>query len=256
MEHQTTRRGSRALALALAVLAAAALLALPATAAAQDLDQPSSVDVEFTPSGEDAPCRDPFFALSNTVSDTPEAFVLRITVAAPLCYPLEVAAAIYEMPGDGAAWPQTLAERLDFTISEPGVWVVTFTKGCGAAQFDVLTGDTPETISPTGPYHGPLLFPFDTGTTLQYEGPECAEVSPTTEVPPSTEVPVVEAEEDVLGVTTVPTDGPQVLGITQESPEALAFTGPSAASSVAAVVGGALLLAGLSLLVVRARVTD
>lgn len=261
MEHLTPRRAPRALALVLAVLAAAALLALPATAAAQDLDQPSSVDVEFTPSGETGPCRDPFFALSNTVSDTPEAFVLRITVAAPLCYPLEVAAAIYEMPGNGEAWPQTLAERLDFTLSEPGVMVVTFTKGCGAAQFDVLTGDTPEVISPLGEWHGPLLFPFDTGTTLQYEGPECAEVSPTTEVPtteapPTSEVPDVLGEEDVLGITTVPGEAPQVLGITQESPEALAFTGPGSASSAAAVVGGGLLLAGLALLVVRSRVTD
>ena len=259
MEHPTSRRGPRALALALAVLAAAALLALPATAAAQDLDLPSSVDVEFTPSGEDGPCLDPFFALSNTVSDTPETFVLRITVAAPLCSPLEVAAAIYEMPGNGEAWPQTLAERLDFTLDEPGVMVVTFTKGCGAAQFDVLTGDTPETISPTGPWHGPLLFPFDTGTTLQYEGPDCPEVSPTTEVPPTSEVPDVGSEEDVLGVTTLPedvTEQPEVLGITQESPEALAFTGPGGASTAAAVVGGALLLAGLALLVVRSRVTD
>lgn len=256
MEHLTPRRGPRALALALAVLAAAALLALPATAGAQDLDQPSSVEVEFTPSGETGPCRDPFFALSNTVADTPETFVLRVTVAAPLCYPLEAAAAIYEMPGDGEAWPQTLAERLDFTLSEPGVLVVTFTKGCGAAQFDVLTGETPETISPLGPWHGPLLFPFDTGTTLQYEGPDCAEVSPTTEVPPTSEAPDVLGEEDVLGVTTVPVEEPQVLGITQESPEALAFTGPSGASTAAAVVGGGLLLAGLALLVMRSRVTD
>jgi hypothetical protein len=225
MDHTASRFGRRALALAAATIGAAALLALPATAGAQATDEPSTVDVQFTPSGETGQCRDPFFALSNTVSSSPEAFVLRVTVAAPLCHPLPAAAAIYEMPGDGVAWPQTLAERLDFTLYEPGVMEITFTKGCGAAQFDVLTGATPGTISPTGPHHGPLLFPFDTGTTLQYDGPDCAEVSPTTEVPPTTEAPGGDgvdgealAEEDVLGVTTVPAGAPQVLGIAQDAP--------------------------------------
>jgi hypothetical protein len=234
-----------------------------------DAAGPSTVDVDFTPSGADGPCLDPFFALSNTVSNTAEAFVVRVIVGAPLCYPLDAAAAIYDMPGDGVAWPQRLAERLDFTLDEPGVLEVTFTKGCGASQFDVLTGETPETISPLGPWHGPLLFPFDLNTTLQYEGPDCEEVAPGTDTTTTTTVPEppvdddvdegvdgeVLSESDVLGVTTVPAAAePQVLGATQVAPEELAFTGPGQASTLAGLVGGALLLAGLGLLVLRARV--
>jgi hypothetical protein len=232
-----------------------------------DAGGPSTVDVDFTPSDANGPCLDPFFALSNTVSNTDESFVVRIVIGAPLCYPLEAAGVIYDMPGNGVAWPQKLAERLDFTLQEPGVAEVTFTKGCGASQFDVLTGDTPETISPLGPWHGPLLFPFDLGTTLQYEGPDCEEVSPDTTTPttPTTPEPpkgdVVEgealAESDVLGATTVPAAAePQVLGASQVAPETLAFTGPGDASTLAALVGGSFLLGGLGLLLLRSRVTD
>ena len=91
-------------------------------------------------------------------------------MTAPLCSRINVIAAIYQMPGNGVAWPQTLLETAPFTLREPGVTEVIFAKTCTPAQFDVITGATPPVISPLGPWHGPLLFPFDTSTSLQWFG--------------------------------------------------------------------------------------
>ncbi len=50
-------------------------------------------------------------------------------------------------------------------------------------QFDVITGASPPVIFPFfGDFHGPLLFPFDLSTSLQWFGcvdPECEEYTPT-----------------------------------------------------------------------------
>lgn len=185
-----------------------------------------NIRIVHTPDEEQGNCSPvPATALINYVGSTDEAFTLKIVAQDPLCSAIEATAAIYGMPGNGEAWPQTLVETLDFTIKDAGEYVVTFTKTCDPVQFDVITGDTPPVIAPLGEWHGPMLFPFDTNTSLQHWGCE---------------------EPEVENVTTVPT----VAGITQE-PAALALTGTS--STGAAVAGGAALLAGAALLLVVRR---
>jgi LPXTG-motif cell wall-anchored protein len=186
-----------------------------------------NVRVVHTPSEVQGNCSPiPATALVNYVGSDEEAFTLTIVAEAPLCSPIEATAAIYGMPGKGEAWPQNLVETLDFTIAAAGEYVVTFTKTCDPVQFDVLTGDTPPVIAPLGEWHGPLLFPFDTNTSLQHWG--------------------CEEDAEVENITTVPT----VAGVTQE-PAALALTGTS--SSGAAVAGGVALLAGAALLLAVRR---
>jgi len=186
----------------------------------------TNIRIVQTPDEEQGPCSPiPATALINYVGSTDEEFILKIVAQDPLCDAIEATAAIYGMPGNGEAWPQTLVETLDFRIKEAGEYVVTFTKTCDPVQFDVITGDTPPVIAPLGEWHGPMLFPFDTNTSLQHWGCD---------------------EPEVENVTTVPT----VAGITQE-PAALAITGTS--STGAAVAGGAALLAGAALLLVVRR---
>ena len=86
------------------------------------------------------------------------------------------------MPDNGDAWPQTLVERVDFRLDVAGVTEVRFAKECSPVQFDVITGVSPQVISPTGEWHGPLLFPFDVATSLQYfgDGPDCNRTTTTT----------------------------------------------------------------------------
>ncbi|MFZ4518317.1 MAG: hypothetical protein ACOYOP_08005 [Microthrixaceae bacterium] len=159
--------------LALAVVIPA--MAVPA--GAQDPTGPETSDIIVTEQvGPTAsPCLPALFALRNRVIDTPSSFTLRIEVTAPLCEPVRAAGVVYVMPGKGVAWPQRLQERRDLTLQQPGIVEVSFTKGCTPVQFDVITGDSPPTVAPTGPWHGPLLFPVDTGTALQYwgDGPAC-----------------------------------------------------------------------------------
>lgn len=162
---------------ALVVSLAAVIPLVAAPAGAQDGSAPAGSDITVTeqvaPSA--APCLPALFALRNAPVDTPTSFTLRIEVTAPLCEPVRAAGVIYEMPGRGVAWPQSLLERRDLTLQQPGIVEVTFAKGCTPAQFDVITGGSPPTVSPTGPWHGPLLFPVDTGTAMQYwgDGPAC-----------------------------------------------------------------------------------
>lgn len=129
-----------------------------------------NISVTHLPSDASGICLPPLFALRSSTIVGATSFTLRITVAAPLCAPLDVTAAIYAMPGDGVAWPQDLRETLGFVLSEPGITDVTFTNDCSPLQFDVLTGPTPQVIAPWGEWHGPMLFPFDTSTALQSFG--------------------------------------------------------------------------------------
>lgn len=164
----------------LAMVIGAMLLALGATSmvsasaapvvAAQAEDDGSNIQIVQRPSGGGGICLPPALALRQATRSDATTFRLIINVTAPLCSRVNAVAAIYKMPGNGVAWPQTLLETAPFTLREPGVTEVIFTKTCTPVQFDVITGATPQTISPTGPWHGPLLFPFDTSTSLQWFG--------------------------------------------------------------------------------------
>jgi hypothetical protein len=144
------------------------------TASAQDLpDGPGTITIDQSPVGPTGFCLPPFLSLTHSVAQTPTTFTLTITASPSLCEPVAASAVIYKMPTDGTAWPQQLALKQNFTINGPGTTTVTFHKGCLPAQFDVLTGATPPVISPTGEWHGPLLFPFDVNSSLQFFGGNC-----------------------------------------------------------------------------------
>ena len=176
------RRRSSVAALVMAAVAALGLMTATAgasTAGAQTASStaaatPSMVTIEQVTSATQGPCLPAAFALSRTVISTLDVFRLHIVVSAPLCEPIQAAAVVYGMPGGGFAWDQTLLERTNFTISAAGTIDVTFHKTCHPAQFDVITGDSPTIIGPLGPWHGPLLFPFDTETAQQWWGYPCA----------------------------------------------------------------------------------
>lgn len=119
--------------------------------------------------------------LQRSIHNTPEYFELVVKATSKPCSPIKATAAIYGMPGNGVAWPQQLIEKKDFTISKAGKTTIRFTKTCDPVQFDVLTGATPQVISPTGPWHGPLLFPFDMETSRQHWG--CVDGTTTTTSP-------------------------------------------------------------------------
>ena len=147
-----------------------ALIGAPAQAQERPPDGPGSIEIIQTPSGGGGLCLPPALALRQSTRNDATTFRLIIRVVAPLCSRVNAVAAIYRMPGNGVAWPQTLVSTLPFTLREPGTTEVIFTKGCDPVQFDVITGATPPTISPLGPFHGPLLFPFDLSTSLQWWG--------------------------------------------------------------------------------------
>lgn len=224
---------------------------------------PSAVTITQTPSGATTPCVPPPLGLTYTTENTPESFTLRIVAASPPCSPFEAKAVVYAMPTNGEQWPQTLSEAVPFTISEAGVTEVVFAKGCEPVQFDVLTGATPAVISPLGEWHGPLLFPFDTATSLQWFGsPDCVPTTSTTttstpQVIGSTTIPVVSSTTppEVAAETTVPTaaPAPAVAGTTQQ-PAALALTGRT--NGWVALAGTSLVLAGAAMLLVSRRRTQ
>ena len=133
-------------------------------------------------------------AMRYTYATSDKDFVLRITLDRPLCEPVDASAVIYSMPGDGVAWPQQLKQAKRFTLMDAGITTVTFIKGCDPVQFDVVTGDTPETITPlTAPT---LLFPFDINTAEQWWG--CAVPTTTT----STTLPVTTTTIPATTTTT------------------------------------------------------
>ena len=145
-----------------------------------------------------------------TKSNTPEAYTVNVTLSEDLCSPIFPRAAIYSMPGNGVAWPQELVTVKEFKLQEAGTYSIRFNKVCGPQQFDVINGQTPQTIAPWGEWHGPLLFPLAEDSALQYWGSVCEE---TTTTVPESEVTTVPAT--VLGTTvTRPGDpGVKVAGI-------------------------------------------
>ena len=230
-----------------------------ASAAGAAAAEPSNIQIVQTPSGGGGICLPPALAMRQSTRSDATTFRLIIRVTAPLCARVNAVAAIYKMPGNGVAWPQTLLETAPFSLREPGTTEVIFTKTCTPAQFDVITGATPPVISPTGPWHGPLLFPFDTATSLQYFGdPSCNPTTTTTasttttstpEVNGSTTVPVSSTTPppEVESVTTLPAS---VAGTTQE-PAQLALTGSG--TRWGALVGASMIAAGAAMLLMSRR---
>lgn len=212
-------------------------------------------------------CTTPEQALSYTTFSDNSIFRLRVRASSPLCSPITATAVVYAMPGDGSLWPQTLSQTKSFTISGASQTDIVFSKDCTPAQFDVVTGATPQTISPLGERHGPLLIP-DVNTAYQDPGIACS--PPTTEVGNSTTVPggvtttpttvanttvqntSTTAAPIVAGVSTPTTAPPSVLdtvsnrGGTTYSPAALAVTGVS--SQAMGLTGVTLFAVGVGLM--------
>lgn len=134
------------------------------------ISESSNIKIVQTTDTIQGTCLPSILSLSNKVSSSETEFVLTVIASAPLCEPVRATAAVYAMPANGVAWPQTLVEATPFTIFEAGTTVITFHKSNTCVQFDVITGYAPQTISPLGPWHGPLLFPFDLSTSQQYWG--------------------------------------------------------------------------------------
>lgn len=280
--------GDRRSALALVVgvvsiLGGTALMLTPTRAVGETADLAPNITISQTASDVQPSCLPAAMALSYVTQTDESSFVLRITATAPPCAPITAHAVIYAMPGNGVAWPQQLSEQQTFVLDTAGTTEVRFTKTCQPAQFDVVTGATPATISPVGAWHGPLLFPYDTATAQQYWGPGCQSaattavptsapatsaaptttdgsvgasttaapttISATTQpVAPSTQPAPTTDPSDVAGETTIAsssgTSPPGVLGTQDERvASGLAVTGFS--SNTAVVLGGALVVAGL-----------
>ena len=140
--------------------------------------------------------------MRHTYGGDDEEWRLTIIVKERLCTAIHPTAAIYAMPGNGEAWPQTLVETLDFTIKEAGRTVVHFTKTCDPEQFDVVVGDTPPVIAPLGEWHGQLLFPLDVNSSHQHWGCPPPEVASVTTLPPAEEV--APAELALTGTSSTP----------------------------------------------------
>lgn len=273
-----TRLGPLALAVGLMVLVAPQLAsAQPAQAA-----DPSSPVVSFVAQPSSAPCAVFPAGVIRNVGSTATTFTVTIVVPRNLCTPVGATAAVYAMPSATVAWPQTLVSRTPFTMQQSGTYTVTFSKGCDPQQFDLIAGTsnsvTPPTIAPTGPWHGPLLFPFDTTTALQWPG-NCTPTTTTTSttsttststtstttssttsttVPTSTTTPsstttpgpTTTVPADVAGETTVPTTVPVTVAGIQQSGSTLAFTG---VGPLPTLVGAGLIGLGLLLMMFGRR---
>ena len=246
--------------LAAALLAAVAVpMTLATVAGAQTL---SAITIEQTPAESDLPCSPGSLGLTRALRNDADAFTLIVRAAAAPCTPIEAKAVVYAMPGNGEQWPQTLVEVVPFTIDGAGVTEIAFEKGCDPVQFDVLSGETPQQIAPTGPWHGPLLFPFDVDTSYQHFGnPGCnPATTSTTAAPTSSTVPEVLASTtlpvpsstapvQVAAETTVPVANADV--VAADAPAKLALTGSN--STTGLLLGAASLLAGTVLLLVARR---
>lgn len=233
----------------------------------------SHVMVEQTSKNAVGECAPGVFGLTYNVMSNEDVFQLTVNSNSDPCSPITAHAVVYGMPGGGQGpWPQTLLEKETFTISEAGTTVITFSKDCSPMQFDVLTGATPEVISPDGAFHGPLLFPFDTETAFQYFGdPGCAEVSPstttqetttTTEETTTTSTTTTEPA-DVLGTSTtapddsgagssatlVPNAPTETTAVVQGAQETRALAVTGASNTEMTLIGAGLLLAGMGLIV-------
>ncbi len=268
-----TRLGPLALAVGLMVLVAPQLAsAQPAQAA-----DPSSPVISFVAQPSSAPCAVFPAGVIHNVGNTATTFTDTIIVPRNLCSPVGATAAVYAMPSATVAWPQTLVSRTPFTMQQSGTYTVTFSKGCDPQQFDLIAGTsnsvTPPTIAPTGPWHGPLLFPFDTTTALQWPG-NCTPSTTTsstsststttssttsTTVPTSTTTPststtvpgtTTTVPAEVAGETTVPTTVPVTVAGIQQSGSTLAFTG---VGPLPTLVGAGLIGLGLLLMMFGRR---
>ncbi len=209
------------------------------------------------------------------VDSTAEHFRLTVHNPSTLCDGVDAVAAIYTMPASGS-WPQHLASTERFTIREASTTVITFTKDCQPAQFDVLTGTTPAEIDVTGPFHGPLLFPGALSTSQQYHASGCTTTTTTvTTAPPPTVAPTSTSSTtsststtsttsttvaSVAGASTTSTT-PEVaaasieqgLTATTVQPEVLAATASRGSNGSLAFTGSdAAALAGLGLLLLAA----
>jgi len=202
--------------LVVCALLVAGFVALGSVVNTPPSDATTNVSVSTVPYVVQGPCSSSNLVLSNRVVNTPEAFTVTITANAPLCNPVFAKAVVYLMPGDGVAWPQKLAAIEPFTIDKAGVYTVTFVKGCDPAQFDIVTGAAPGTITPGGAAHGPLLFP-DTNTALQWWGRECPEPTTTTGSTTST---------STTGVTTSTTSTTSSTTTTPTSTSSTTTTAP------------------------------
>ena len=273
----TTTRNARTVAAVSVVICGLALLVGAALTSSTPAGATGTISITQTPLGSDGPCVPSAIArLGWTYTTKSDASLFRLTVTNPstLCDPVDAVAAIYAMPGNGVAWPQQLVTTKAFSIGEASTTEITFSKDCDPVQFDVLTGDTPKTIDvpPNGPFHGPLLFPTDTGTAEQFFpgsaqcGPPDTEptsqattpTSPPTQPTTSPTQPEVAAATTIQGGGTTSTPGAQpaaVQAATQTKSGAagtsLALTGAPSASMAA--LGSLLLLAGLVLLVLSRR---
>lgn len=255
-------------AMSVVTMAVAMILVGSAGAAGAIEGEPGAITITQTPKASDLPCAPAGLGLTREVRNETGSFTLVVHAAAAPCSPIEAKAVVYAMPGGNQQWPQTLLQVMPFTISEPGTTQIAFVKGCDDVQFDVLTGDTPQAISPAGPWHGPLLFPFDTTTSLQHFAmSECESTSTSTstttpDVLGSTTVPAVSSSvpTDVAAETTVPvqvaaeTTVPVVAASASSptgSPAALAVTGSD--TGLATLIGLALLVGGVAMLATARR---
>ena len=260
MTKQTTSPVMRLAGIA-ALVAATFLLVFAGSgsASAQDGTQtePEGVTESFTPVFSSEPCVPFPVGVTQSAGSTADAFTITIHISRILCDAVGATAAIYAMPSSTTAWPQTLVARLPITMQKSGVQVISFTKTCAPQQFDLIAGTsqsvTPPTIAPTGPWHGPLLFPFDLSTALQWPGcnnpttttttsttstttstssTTSTTITPTTQIETTTTVPTTTSSlvtttvpADVAGETTIaPPPTAQVLGV-QQTTANLAFTG-------------------------------
>lgn len=264
-DRRAWRRAGFAAAAALGVVLGTIAIA-PAASAQSEGPLRSAISITARPVDSQLPCLPASLALGYEAVHSPEAFTLRISASAPLCEPIEASAAVYSMPGNGIPWPQELVEVESFTISRAGEIDVRFEKGCEPAQFDVLTGATPQTVAPWAEWHGPLLFPFDVDTAYQHWGADCADDSdgtPGAATTTTTEPPAAAPEDEEDGGDTTTTEPevlavvdeppldeqPEVLGIVQQpeqsGPAGLAFTGMS--FRILAIAGLSLFLAGMAI---------
>lgn len=191
-------------------------------------------------------------------------FQLIVSSLTTPCSPINAAAVVYAMPKgatySGGQWPQTLVERKDFSITTASVTTITFAKACDAQQFDVITGESPKVISPTGEHHGPLLFPTDVATSQQFfpSAEKCGGATTTTSTTTST-IPA-----NVLPATTLPPAASNAVApgavvadkTATNNPEVatLALTGTY--SAPLAALGALLLAAGVGMFAVSRRKRD
>lgn len=219
--------------------ACASLLALtacsaPAALRAGAAPTAPSITVRQTDASAQPPiCLSHLLALRYQVLDAERTFTLRVISSAPLCQPVTAVAVVYRMPGNGAAWPQELVERREVVLSAAGVTEIEFTRTCMPAQFDVVTGATPQTISPWGAWHGPLLFPLDVRTAEQDWGRQCE--TPTTSTVPGT-TPTTGVPTTSTPTSSIPTSPTSVVSTTTPGGSVTTTTPPSVSGATTSTV--------------------